>query len=118
MVKNSPANAGGRGSIPGPGRSHRPWNNEARTTNTEPVLGVGDTHFWSPRALAPELRDEKPRREKPELRDCRVAPARGDQRKTRTATRTQHSQRSSRENRRDAVANAGLLFQYLRGLDS
>ena len=25
VVKNLPANAGDMGSIPGPGRSHRPW---------------------------------------------------------------------------------------------
>ena len=27
VVKNSPANAGDMGSIPGPGRSHMPWGN-------------------------------------------------------------------------------------------
>ena len=27
VVKNPPANAGDRGSIPGPGRSHVPWSN-------------------------------------------------------------------------------------------
>ena len=27
VVKNLPANAGDMGSIPGPGRSHRPWGN-------------------------------------------------------------------------------------------
>ena len=27
VVKNPPANAGEVGSIPGPERSHRPWNN-------------------------------------------------------------------------------------------
>ena len=27
VVKNSPANAGGMGSIPGPGRSYMPWSN-------------------------------------------------------------------------------------------
>ena len=29
VVKNPPASAGDTGSIPGPGRSHVPWNNEA-----------------------------------------------------------------------------------------
>ena len=29
VVKNLPANAGDTGSIPGPGRSHVPWSNEA-----------------------------------------------------------------------------------------
>ena len=27
VVRNLPANAGGVGSIPGPGRSHMPWSN-------------------------------------------------------------------------------------------
>ena len=27
VVKNPPANAGDKGSIPGPGRSHMPWSN-------------------------------------------------------------------------------------------
>ena len=27
VVKNPPANAGDRGSSPGPGRSHMPWSN-------------------------------------------------------------------------------------------
>ena len=27
VVKNTPAKAGGMGSIPGPGRSHMPWSN-------------------------------------------------------------------------------------------
>ena len=27
VVKNSPANTGDMGSIPGPGRSHMPWSN-------------------------------------------------------------------------------------------
>ena len=27
VVKNTPANAGDMGSIPGPGRSHMPWSN-------------------------------------------------------------------------------------------
>ena len=29
VLKNPPANAGDTGSIPGPGRSHMPWNNQA-----------------------------------------------------------------------------------------
>ena len=29
VVKNPPANAGGMGSSPGPGRSHMPWSNKA-----------------------------------------------------------------------------------------
>ena len=29
VTRNPPANAGDKGSIPGPGRSHRRWNNEA-----------------------------------------------------------------------------------------
>ena len=30
VVKNLPANAGDMGSIPGPGRPHMPWSNQAR----------------------------------------------------------------------------------------
>ena len=30
VVENPPANAGDKGSTPGPGRSHMPWSNEAR----------------------------------------------------------------------------------------
>ena len=30
VVQNQPASAGHMGSIPGPGRSHRPWSNKAR----------------------------------------------------------------------------------------
>ena len=30
VVKNLPANVGDTGSIPGPGRSHVPWSNQAR----------------------------------------------------------------------------------------
>ena len=45
-VENPPANVGDMGSIPGPGRSHRPWDHAAHamqqlnpcTTTIEPVL--------------------------------------------------------------------------------
>ena len=38
MVKNPPANAGDKGSSPGPGRSHMPRSNYARVLSaTEPV---------------------------------------------------------------------------------
>ena len=30
VVKNPPASAGDTGAIPGPGRSHMPWSNQAR----------------------------------------------------------------------------------------
>ena len=50
MDKNPPANAGNMGSIPGPGRFHMPWSNQAHVSQLlKPVL---------PRACVP-LR-EKP----------------------------------------------------------
>ena len=69
VVKNLPANAGDTGSIPGPGRSHMPWSNEARAPQLlslcsrvhEPQLlspCVTTTEAHAPRARA--LQQEKP----------------------------------------------------------
>ena len=48
MVKNLPANAGDTGSIPGPGRSHVPRNNQVREpqlrARLEPVLRNKRSH--------------------------------------------------------------------------
>ena len=39
--KNPPANAGNMGSIPGPGRFHMPWSNQARVSQLlKPVLPI------------------------------------------------------------------------------
>ena len=56
VVKNPPANAGDMGLSPGPGRSHMPWNNEARVPQ---LLSLGS------RACVPQLL--KPTRLDPEL---------------------------------------------------
>ena len=37
VVKNPPANAGDTGLVPGPGRYHRPWRNEAHEPQ---ILGL------------------------------------------------------------------------------
>ena len=49
MVKNLPAKAGGLGLIPGPGRSHMPWSNQACAP--EP----GNHIYCSPHVLEPVL---------------------------------------------------------------
>ena len=69
VVKNQPANAGDTGSIPGLGRSHMPWSNEARVPQLlslcsrahEPQLRsphATTTETCMPRAPAPQ--QEKP----------------------------------------------------------
>ena len=58
VVKNPSANAENTDSIPGPGRSHTPWSNQAQ----EPQLlspYAATTKASSPRARAPQ--QEKPR---------------------------------------------------------
>ena len=60
VVKNPPANAGGTGSSPGPGRSHMPRSNEARAPQ---LLSLRS------RALEPQLL--KPARLEPMLRNKR-----------------------------------------------
>ena len=54
MVKNMSANAGDKGSFPGPGRLHMPWGNYA---------SVPQLPSLSPRACAPQ--QEKSSQEKP-----------------------------------------------------
>ena len=100
MVKNPPANAGDKGSSPGPRRSHRPRSNETRApqllslrsrgcepqllslwaTTTEPV----SHNYWArvpqllkPVRLEPVLLNKRSHHnEKPAHRKWRVAPAR------------------------------------------
>ena len=55
VVKNPPANAGHKGSIPGPGRSHMPWSNYAR----EPQLLSQRTTTTEPAGLEPMLCNER-----------------------------------------------------------
>ena len=55
VVKNPPANAGDTGSIPGPGRSHMPWSNEAR----EPQLLSSCATTTEPMCLEPVLRNKR-----------------------------------------------------------
>ena len=66
VVKNPPANAGDTGSIPGLGRSHMLWSNQAhvpqplslRSTAREPQLlrpGATTTETCVPRAHAPQI---------------------------------------------------------------
>ena len=48
VVKNLPANAGNRGSIRSPGRSHRLWSNEAREPQVlSPRSGPGSLNCWA-----------------------------------------------------------------------
>ena len=69
VVKNPPANTGDAGLIPGPGRSHVPWSNEAR----EPQLlslhsRAHEPQLLSLRATTTEAhvpRAPAPQREKP-----------------------------------------------------
>ena len=55
VVENPPANAGDTGSIPGPGRSHRPWNNEAHCHKYWAVLQSPGTTTIEALALEPEF---------------------------------------------------------------
>ena len=55
MVKNPPANAGDTGSSPGPGRSHMPWNNEARVLQLLSLCSrAHEPQLLSPRATTTE----------------------------------------------------------------
>ena len=83
VVENPPANAGDTGSIPGLGRSHMPWSNEARAPQLlslcsrarEPQLlslRATTTEACVPRARAPQL--EKPLQWEARTPQRRVAP--------------------------------------------
>ena len=63
VVKNPPADAGDTGSIPGPGRSHMPWNNETCGSQLS-TLGPVGSEPQPPRLCAPGpvLHGEKPLR--------------------------------------------------------
>ena len=85
VVKNPPANAGDRGSSPGPERSHMPQSNEARAPQLlslcsrarEPQLlspWATTTEARMPRARAPQ--QEKPPQWEARAPQRRVAPAR------------------------------------------
>ena len=85
VVKNPPANAGDRGSSPGPGRSNMPWSNKAHVPQLlslcsracEPQLlspCATTTEAHMPRAHAPQ--QEKPLQWEPHTPQRRVAPAR------------------------------------------
>ena len=56
MDKNLPADAGGRGSIPGPGTLHMSWSNQACESQL-PSLSVTTNETHVPRACA--LQQEK-----------------------------------------------------------
>ena len=69
VVKNSPANAGDTGSIPGPGRSHMPWSNYARAPQLLSLRSrAREPQLLSPRATTTEARASRapaPQQEKP-----------------------------------------------------
>ena len=90
MVKNPPANAGDKGSSPGPGSSHMPRSNEARVPQLlslrsrarEPQLlspRAPTTEACAPRARAPQ--QEKPPQWEAHAPQQRVAPAHRNWRK-------------------------------------
>ena len=79
MVKNPPANAGDRSSIPGPGRSHMPWSNQAGAPQ---LSSLGATTTEPRRAQACALQQEKPL----QWEDCQCK-----QRKAYAAMKTQDS---------------------------
>ena len=87
VVKNPPANAGDTDSIPGPGRSHMPWRNEARA----PQLLSLRSRAHEPQLLSPHTATLKahapracaPQQEKPLLATTRESPH--------AAAETQHS---------------------------
>ena len=57
VVKNPPANAGDRGSIPGPGRSHMPQSNKARAPQLLSLRSrAREPQLLSPRATTTEAR--------------------------------------------------------------
>ena len=90
MVKNPPANAGDKGSNPGPGSSHMPRSNEARApqllslpsrTRKPQLLSprAPTTEARAPRARAPQ--QEKPPQWEAHALQWRVVPAHRNWRK-------------------------------------
>ena len=63
VVKNPPANLGGTGSIPGPGRSHIPW-----------VPKVVYHSYWAPSSRAHARQQEKPLQWEAHKLQRRIAP--------------------------------------------
>ena len=58
--KNLPANAGDTGSIPGPGRSHMPWSNEARAPQLLSLRSrAREPQLLKPAHLEPVLRNKR-----------------------------------------------------------
>ena len=55
MVKNLPANAGDMGLIPGPGRSHMPWSNQAQMPQLlSPCSRAQEPQLQSPQVITTE----------------------------------------------------------------
>ena len=69
VVKNPPANAGGTGLSPGPGRSHMPRSNEARAPQLLSLCSRAcEPQLLNPRATTTEARTPRaraPQQEKP-----------------------------------------------------
>ena len=69
VVKNLQANAGDRGSSPGPGRSHMPWSNYARAPQLLSLCSrARKPQLLSPRATSIEARAPRaraPQQDKP-----------------------------------------------------
>ena len=83
MVKNPPANSGDTGSIPGPGRFHRPHGNLARAPQ-----------HLNPSAVEPMLCNKRSHgSEKPRYHNWRVVPLAATRESPCTATKTQDSQK-------------------------
>ena len=62
MVKNPPANAVDAGSSPGPGRSHMPWSNWARSPQLLSLCSrAREPQLLSPRATTNEARAARAR---------------------------------------------------------
>ena len=68
VVKNTPANAGDTGSIPGPGRSHMPWSNQV----CEPQLLSLCHQARNPQLLKPVCPAACAPQEKPLQREARA----------------------------------------------
>ena len=94
VVKNAPANSGDTGSLPGPGRSHRPWNKRRACALAAGTRTSGACAPWSPSS---EMRS--PRREQPEPRDRGAAPAHSDHRGASQRLARSTARTSSRENK-------------------
>ena len=69
VVKNTPANAGDTGSIPGPGRSHMPWSNQV----CEPQLLSLCYRDWNPQLLKPVCPAACAPQEKPLQREAHAS---------------------------------------------